>query len=52
MEIKAGEGVPDFVLMEHLTEDATFQNIKIRFNKDIIYVSSTGLISRLLSIVW
>jgi myosin-1 len=37
MEIKAGEGVPDFVLMEHLTEDATWQNIKLRFEKDIIY---------------
>jgi myosin heavy subunit len=38
MEIKTGEGVPDFVLMEHLTEDATWQNLKLRFSKDIIYV--------------
>ena len=32
-----GEGVPDFVLMDQLTEDAMWQNISIRFPIDRIY---------------
>mmetsp|Transcript_27233 Transcript_27233/g.38371 ORF Transcript_27233/g.38371 Transcript_27233/m.38371 type:complete len:1003 (-) Transcript_27233:51-3059(-) len=31
------EGVPDFVLMEQITEDAMMKNIKIRFQTDNIY---------------
>ena len=38
MEVREGEGVPDFVLLEELTEQAVYDNIKIRYNKDLIYV--------------
>jgi len=33
-----GEGVPDFVLLDDISEDAVMENIKIRYGKDIIYV--------------
>ncbi len=36
--IVKGEGVPDFVLLDNLTEDAIMENIKIRFRADRIYV--------------
>ena len=45
MNIVKGEGVPDFVLLEQLTEDAMYQNIKIRYDKDIIYVSQSEVSS-------
>jgi myosin heavy subunit len=32
-----GEGVPDFVLLDELTEDALFENLKIRYHKNKIY---------------
>jgi myosin heavy subunit len=32
-----GEGVPDFVLMDQLTEDAMYSNMQIRFPIDRIY---------------
>lgn len=36
--MQRGEGVPDFVLMDALTEDALFHNLKLRYGKDKIYV--------------
>lgn len=35
--IVKGEGVPDFVLMDTLTEDAMMDNIRVRFRADRIY---------------
>ena len=32
-------GVSDMVLLEPLDEDACIQNLKVRFENDIIYVS-------------
>lgn len=37
MDLKRGHGVPDFVLMDTLSEDAMFENITIRFKSDEIY---------------
>jgi myosin-1 len=37
MNIVKGQGVPDFVLLDELTENATYENLKIRFNQDQIY---------------
>ena len=37
--IVKGEGVPDFVLMDQITEEAVMQNIRERFKADRIYVS-------------
>lgn len=39
MNIVKGQGVPDFVLLEELTENATYENLKLRFTQDQIYVS-------------
>lgn len=36
--ITKGEGVPDFILMEQLTEQALLDNLKIRYDKRVIYV--------------
>jgi hypothetical protein len=36
--IVKGEGVPDFVLLDQITEDAMMENIKTRFKADRIYV--------------
>lgn len=35
---KKEEGVPDFVLMDQLTEDAIMDNLSKRFKADTIYV--------------
>lgn len=32
-----GEGVPDFILLSELTEDALYANLKLRYDKDLIY---------------
>ena len=40
MNIVKGQGVPDFVLLDELTENATYENLKTRFNQDQIYVSN------------
>jgi len=37
MDLKKGLGVPDFVLLDTLSEDAMLDNIKIRFKSDEIY---------------
>ncbi len=39
MNIVKGQGVPDFVLLDELTENATYENLKLRFTQDQIYVS-------------
>ncbi len=41
-----GEGVPDFVLLDQLTEDALLDNIRLRYKKDIVYVSSSEELKR------
>ena len=33
-----GEGVPDFVLLDTISEDAVMDNIRKRYRADIIYV--------------
>lgn len=38
MNREKGEGVPDFVLMDKLTEDALMDNLKLRYSKDKVYV--------------
>jgi myosin heavy subunit len=35
--IREGEGVPDFVLLEELTEDALYKNLALRYKKNQIY---------------
>jgi hypothetical protein len=35
--LREGEGVPDFVLMDKLTEDALYANLHTRYKKDQIY---------------
>jgi myosin heavy subunit len=35
--LREGEGVPDFVLMDKLTEDALYANLLTRYKKDQIY---------------
>jgi len=37
MNREKGEGVPDFVLMDVISEDALMQNIKLRYQTDNIY---------------
>lgn len=46
MNIVKGQGVPDFVLLDELTENATYENLKIRFNQDQIYVSITAVLRK------
>ena len=36
--ITKGEGVPDFVLLETLSEEALLENLRVRYDKRIIYV--------------
>ena len=38
MNINRAEGVPDFVLLEEITEAACYDNLKLRFNLNHIYV--------------
>lgn len=35
--IREGEGVPDFVLLDELTEDALYKNLHLRYKKNQIY---------------
>jgi len=37
MNREKGEGVPDFVLMNEISEDALMENLKLRYSKDRIY---------------
>lgn len=39
--ITKGEGVPDFILLETISEDAVVENLRTRYAKNIIYVRST-----------
>lgn len=40
-------GVQDFVLLENFTSEAAFiENLRKRFKENLIYVSSTGTVSR------
>lgn len=38
MNINRAEGVPDFVLLEEVTEAAFYDNLKLRFQLNHIYV--------------
>jgi hypothetical protein len=38
MNINRAEGVPDFVLLEQITEEAFYDNLKLRFGLNHIYV--------------
>lgn len=35
--LREGEGVPDFVLLDELSEPALYQNMLTRYKKDQIY---------------
>ena len=45
MDLKKGEGVGDFVLLDQLTEDAFMENLKVRYSKSLIYVTKQLRIS-------
>ena len=36
--ITKGEGVPDFILLETISEDAVVDNLRTRYGKNLIYV--------------
>lgn len=38
MNLNRAEGVPDFVLLEEVTEAAFYDNLKLRFSQNNIYV--------------
>ena len=38
MELKKGEGVTDFILMETISEDAILDNVRDRLKKENVYV--------------
>ena len=40
--LREGEGVPDFVLMSELTENALYENLALRFEKKQIYTYIGG----------
>jgi myosin heavy subunit len=40
MEIVKGEGVPDSVLLEDISENGFVKNLQIRYDKKLIYVIS------------
>jgi hypothetical protein len=33
--VVAGEGVPDNILLETISEDALYENLTLRYNKDV-----------------
>jgi hypothetical protein len=36
--VTKGEGVPDLVLLDTISEDAVVENLRVRYDKKIIYV--------------
>ena len=40
MELKKGEGVGDFVLLDEISENQFMENLKLRYAKQHIYVSN------------